>query len=118
MNVEEIRSEILKCSMLADGVPPLKVLLAKKVSRHLLILFARTLLAEENVMFWEDVQRFKVAEERVPLLGQIFDKYINPNSMTILNIAGAERNRLMKLYEVYGHDLISSPDLFDASLNA
>lgn len=52
-----------QCSFDPKDPPTLKLLLAKRDYRQLLQKFAKTILAEENVMFWEHVQRFKVEKK-------------------------------------------------------
>jgi len=76
-------------------------------------------LAEENVMFWEHVQRFKATDaldERKKHLKMLFDEFIPAGSKTMVNIAGTERTRLMKLYGEQGIELAVTKDVFDAAL--
>ncbi len=119
-DVEKIRSEIAKNPAFDPKDPPtLKVLLAKRDMRRILQHFARTILAEENVMFWEHVQRFKATDaldERKKHLKMLFDEFIPAGSKTMVNIAGTERTRLMKLYGEQGIELAVTKDVFDAAL--
>ncbi len=119
-DVEKIRAEIARNDMFdPKDLPTLKVLLAKRDARRILQQFARTILAEENVMFWEHVQRFKATDsldERKKHLKMLFDEFIPAGSKTMVNIAGTERARLMKLYGEQGIELAVTKDVFDAAL--
>lgn len=118
--VERIRQEVGKAIEFdPKDPPPLKILLAKKVSRELLKRFAKTILAEENVTFWEQVQRFKASddlEQRKTLVKMLFDEYIPSGSKTMVNIAGSERSRLMKLYQEQGLRMAETKTAFDVAL--
>lgn len=99
--------------------PPLVHLLAGRQSRGLLKRFARTICAEENVMLWEDIQRFKLAEEgddRVAALRRIMEDFLSPSGKHAANIKGKERERLLLLWKEQGKLLVLEPDLFDLIL--
>ena len=120
-DVDKIRQEVAKSVYFdpKEEPPTLKFLLAKKDTRQLLQRFAKTLLAEENVMFWESVQRFKATDsldERKKHLQVLFADFIPSGSATMVNIAGSERTRLMKLFAAQGESLASSKELFDPAL--
>jgi hypothetical protein len=119
-DLDNVRAEIAKNPLFdPKETPTLKLLLAKRDTRRIMQQFARTILAEENVMFWEHVQRFKATDdldERKKHLKMLFDEFIPAGSKTMVNIAGTERTRLMKLYGVQGIELAVTKDVFDAAL--
>lgn len=99
--------------------PTLRFLLAKKELRNLMRIFAKTILAEENVNFWETIMRFKYAEElsgRQQYLKVLFEDFIPSDSKTMVNIAGSERSRLMKLYQEQGLKLAEDKEIFNVAL--
>lgn len=119
MDAEAVRRKLAADSDFdPSNPPPLKHLLAKKSWRKLLEQFAGTLLAEENVMFWELAQRYRLSplETRPDLLRTAIDEFITQGSPHMVNIAGTERARLVKLYSEKGTTLCSDPDLFNNAL--
>jgi hypothetical protein len=118
--LKEVKEEILSMRVKWGAeTPALKGLLAKKDTRELLKKFAGTILAKENVMFWETVQRFKLSDsmkEREKLVELLFEEFIPPNSVTMVNIAGSERARLMAMYKQEGAYLALEKDVFDPAL--
>ena len=116
---DELREKVRELRIDSKNPPNLKVLLAKKETREILKDFAGTILARENVMFWEVVQRFKLSdslEARQRYAVILFQEYIPVGSSRMVNIAGVERTRLLKMYEQEGEYLALERDVFDAAL--
>lgn len=120
VDMDKLRGEVA-AEIEYDPADPvnLKHLLAKKSTRRLLHEFAKTILAAENVMFWEHIQRFRAATnqtDRRQQLNIMFEDFVPVGSKSMVNIAGTERARLMKLYGEKGALLADNQDLFDTAL--
>ena len=100
--------------------PTFHFLLAKKKTRALLQKFAKTTLCEENILFWEKVQYFKLIgdpKQRKETVEVLFTRFIDLNSLKVVNIAGSERAKLMKKWETIPiNELIKDESLFDLAI--